>query len=36
VLLLEQLKQIKVATLFDLVAEQRLGGCKAQAERVMG
>jgi hypothetical protein len=30
------LKQIKIAILFGLVAEQRLSGCKAWVERVMG
>jgi hypothetical protein len=30
------LKQIKIRTLFGLVAEQRLSGCKAWVERVMG
>ena len=29
------LKQLKIRTLIDLVAEQRLSGCKARVERVM-
>jgi hypothetical protein len=29
------LKQLKIRTLIDLVAEQRLSGCKAQVERVV-
>ena len=31
----DMLKQLKIRTLIDLVAEQRLSGCKAQVERVM-
>jgi hypothetical protein len=30
------LKQLKIRTLIGLVAEQRLSGCKAWVERVMG